>query len=198
MTRSDGRRRLILEMAKERFSRFGVKKTTMEEIAADARISKKTLYECYGNKEEVFVALFAQEALALRDRVFRRIERIGDPLDRLRAFAGAAFRELHDDSFMVRVLRDDGALYAPFLREEFRLGVEEGIIDLIQELLKDGIESKRIRPIDPHAIAYFLFKLFQSLTYARTASIRGGEKEFGQLMDLVLEGIVQRQTDPRG
>lgn len=198
MTRSDRRQSLILEVAKERFSRFGVKKTTMDEIAADAGISKKTLYECYRNKEDVFVALFAKEALALRDRVFRRIEKIEDPLDRLTAFARAAFRELHDDSFMFKVLRDDDALYAPFLKEEFRLGVEEGIIDLIRDLLNDGIEAKRIRPIDSHAVAYFLFKLFQSLTYARTSSIHGGEKEFRELMDLVLGGIARSQADLRG
>ena len=107
------------------------------------------------------------------------------------AFARAAFRELHDDSFMVKVLRDDDALYAPFLKEEFRLGVEEGIIELIRGLLEEGIEAKEIRSIDPHAVAYFLFKLFQSLTYARTASIRGGEKQFGELMELMLRGIVR-------
>lgn len=194
---SQGKKSLILEVAKERFSRFGVRKTTMDELAADAGISKKTLYECYRNKEDVFVALFAQEALALRGRVFRQIEKIDDPLDRLMGLLQAAFGELRGGSFMVEVLRDNDSLYAPFLKDEFRLRVEEGIIDLIRDLLNAGIKARRIRPIDPHTIAYFLFKLFQSLTYGRTASIRGNEKELMELIRLVLQGIARGQADRR-
>lgn len=191
------KRSLILRAAKDKFSRFGVKRTTMEEIAIDAGISKKTLYECYGNKEAVFVALFSQDALALRDRVFKRIQHIEDPLDRLEAFGRAAFRQLRSESFMVEVLRDEDGLYAPFLKEEFRLMVEKGIIDLISDILTAGIEAKRIRPIDPRTVAYFLFKLFQSLTYARTASIRGSEKELNELMEFLLQGIALRRSKGR-
>jgi len=56
----------LFEIAKERFDRFGFKKTTMDEIAMDARVSKKTIYENFKSKEDLFAALFMKEALAAR------------------------------------------------------------------------------------------------------------------------------------
>lgn len=43
----------ILLKADEMFMQFGFSKVTMEEIAAELGISKKTLYKCFSNKEHV-------------------------------------------------------------------------------------------------------------------------------------------------
>ncbi|MFC1606443.1 TetR/AcrR family transcriptional regulator [Candidatus Latescibacterota bacterium] len=43
----------ILKSAGDRFRHYGYKKTTVNEIAADVRISKKTLYAVYPSKEEI-------------------------------------------------------------------------------------------------------------------------------------------------
>jgi len=43
----------ILHTAYEKFQQYGFSKVTMEEIAADLGISKKTLYKYFSNKEHV-------------------------------------------------------------------------------------------------------------------------------------------------
>ena len=53
---------MILDKAKERFDRFGYKKTTMDEISRDCKISKKTLYELFSDKENLFNSLFCAKA----------------------------------------------------------------------------------------------------------------------------------------
>ena len=51
------RREMILDAAGARFQRFGYSKTTMEEVAADAGISKGTIYIYFQNKEDIFLEL---------------------------------------------------------------------------------------------------------------------------------------------
>jgi len=44
----------IIKTAQKRFSRHGLTKTTMEEIARDLRMGKATLYHYFKSKEEIF------------------------------------------------------------------------------------------------------------------------------------------------
>lgn len=50
----DYKKELIIKSAKERFAKFGLKKTSMTEIAADLKMSKATLYYYYKSKEEIY------------------------------------------------------------------------------------------------------------------------------------------------
>ena len=76
----------LMNIAKVRFERFGFKKTTLDEICSDARISKKTLYMFFKNKEDLFVSLFNNEALKSRKTVLGKLKNIEDPLEKIKKF----------------------------------------------------------------------------------------------------------------
>ena len=57
MAEQDLKRTMILEAALKRFKRFGLTKTTMEEIARDLEISKGSLYYYFSDKESIYVAV---------------------------------------------------------------------------------------------------------------------------------------------
>lgn len=50
----------ILEVATEQFSRFGVRTVTMEDIARQIGVSKKTIYQEFEDKRELVMAVFSQ------------------------------------------------------------------------------------------------------------------------------------------
>ncbi|MBN1533340.1 MAG: TetR/AcrR family transcriptional regulator [Spirochaetes bacterium] len=186
----------VLNAAKERFVRFGFKKTTMDEISGDARISKKTLYELFRDKEDLFVSLFIREALAAREYLFSNIEGLEDPREkllRLSAIIGDYFNQEH---FMVRVLRDDGALYTPYLKQSFLEQIEEETIRIISGILEEGIRKKRFRRMDTGIAGYAIFKLFQSFTYARTSYLQDDaasrRSQMRELMDFMLKGLATK------
>lgn len=188
----DNRKAQVLDAARERFLRFGVKKTTMDEICGDAGISKKTLYEFFRSKEDLFLAVFIREALSNRDYILQKVESIEGPLEKIRCMVRVAVERIRKQKFMIQVLSDESDLYAPYLKEPFRQQVESAILDLFVPLLEDGIRRGEIRRLEPRPVAYFMFKLFQTFTYAKTASIRGDEKDINELIDFVLEGISAR------
>jgi AcrR family transcriptional regulator len=48
-------RQAILEAARSRFLHYGYKKTTIDEIAADAGVGKGTVYLYFGGKEDILL-----------------------------------------------------------------------------------------------------------------------------------------------
>lgn len=50
------KREAILNAAKQRLRKYGIQKTTMQEIAKDAGIAVGTLYLYFKNKDEILVA----------------------------------------------------------------------------------------------------------------------------------------------
>ena len=185
----DERKEKILRAAKKRFERFGVKKTTMDEVAGDAGISKKTLYELFRSKDELFVSVFIRETLNVRELFLNEIALVDDPLEKIIQLFRAAVRGFREDSFLVRVLKDDEGLYVPFLKEQYRLQVEEGILEIISGILDQGVARGVIRPLKTWTASYLLFKIFQSVSYAKTASIKGDGDDLTTMLDLILRGI---------
>lgn len=53
-------RQRILEVATEQFARFGVRSITMEDLARQVGISKKTIYQEFENKKDLVKAVFAR------------------------------------------------------------------------------------------------------------------------------------------
>ena len=55
-----GRRELVLAAALETFARYGYRKTSMEDVARSAAISRPGLYLLFGSKQELFTAAVTQ------------------------------------------------------------------------------------------------------------------------------------------
>jgi len=186
----------LMDIAKGRFDRFGFKKTTMDEICSDARVSKKTLYKFFRDKEDFFVSLFNREALKSRKIVLGGLKNIEDPLEKIKKFMQVSREYFKKEPFMIRALRDEDGLYAPFLKEKYQVFVEEGILNILAGFLREGIEQGKFRNLDTHINAYIIFKLFQAFTYARTIPLsnnkNGEKKELDELIAFISRAVTKR------
>ena len=73
-----------IEAAFDVFARYGVRRTTMGEIAEQAGVSRQTLYASYANKEEILAAAMRHamdKTVTAIEADWATIEDIGDKLD---------------------------------------------------------------------------------------------------------------------
>jgi AcrR family transcriptional regulator len=84
------RRRQLLEAALDIFLKFGFRKTSMDEVARAAHVSRQGLYLHFSSKEALFRAV-VQHALA--SALARASERLADPALPTRARLAGAFDE---------------------------------------------------------------------------------------------------------
>src|ERR1700758_711263 len=52
----------LLDVAEQCFERYGIRRTTMEDIAAEARVSRPTLYRYFGDRESLLTAISQRRA----------------------------------------------------------------------------------------------------------------------------------------
>ena len=67
-TTKENLRERILEAAEKRLWHFGIKKTTIDEIAADAGVGKGTVYLYFESKEEIAIAIMGKYKAANVER----------------------------------------------------------------------------------------------------------------------------------
>lgn len=182
---------LILDKAKERIERFGLKKTTMDEISKECRISKKTIYEHFTDKEDMFKCLLLRECHKTIETLFLQMGDISDPLERLVLLIRNAISHFNQDNFITRILKDDD-LFVAFVNRKYHEIIDEEIIALIAQIIREGKEQGKFRDVDERIVAYAGFKLFQAFSYARTGPLRKDQDYTEILIDFLVNALVKK------
>jgi AcrR family transcriptional regulator len=86
MVNKEEYRKKIIVTAGQIFSRFGFKKTTMDEIAIALKMGKSSIYYYFASKEEIFEAVVRYEANVLRNELTRSIKSVESPVDKMRNY----------------------------------------------------------------------------------------------------------------
>src|SRR5690606_16619365 len=72
----------LVDAAEVCFSRFGVAKTTLEDIAGEAGVSRATVYRYFeGGRDEIILGVVLREARSLLAGLERRVQREATPTD---------------------------------------------------------------------------------------------------------------------
>ncbi len=161
------RRHAIMEAAKGRFQRFGFSKTTMEEIAADAGISKGTIYLYFQNKEDIFYELLGKEALDMERFLFRRVVDEPSVIRQLEMIFTGAMEYLQDHPYLDSILRRDVELVSTRILK-YIFSIEDHYVSVIEDYVRRGMEEGEIEQANPRIVAYVLYKVFEAFSYAST------------------------------
>jgi len=157
----------IVAIAQARFDHFGYKKTTMEEIASDAGVSKKTIYAYFPGKEALFSFVMDRVALGIRRGLMREIEGEADAIRRLEKMLTLILErsaeylrsEMPPLFTPVESLAQQAFKRAlrPLFAELIAQGIEENIFvagdpelaaDLISGIIGQGVELLKTRPVE--------------------------------------------------
>jgi len=187
------KRTQILTLAKKKFERFGFNKTTVDEIAKGASISKRTLYQEFENKEKILEELFMFEALSVRKAILNQINKIIEPTEKLQTFIRLALKYLDQNPFILSVLHDESGFFKPFLKDKPRI-IETGIEEIFVNILKEGVEKGIFRKMDEKIVGYCIFLLFKSLTYGRNSPDHPfGLNQTNEFINFIINGVIIKQ-----
>ena len=184
----DTLKNLILDRAQNRLDRFGFQKTTMDEISRDCKISKRTLYEHFQDKQHLFDCLIEREGRKDLETIFARMGEVPDPLDRLMQLLRTSIAFFSEDIFLTRLLKNDDALFSAMLKGKSQLLITEHLIKIINVIIAEGQEKGRIRPqVNGQVAAYIGFRLFQAFSYMRTIPFDEEKEKQGFYTDALVD-----------
>jgi AcrR family transcriptional regulator len=155
-----GRREALLAAARQQFTRYGFRRTAMEDIAREAGVSRPALYLHFRNKEELFRSLAASlQESALADAE-TALKATGGIADRVRAALEAKVARMievvHDSPHGAELLDASSRLCGDLaaasearlqrmLEDAFRAAARAGEVDLRGAGLSAGAAAELIR-----------------------------------------------------
>ncbi|GET28058.1 TetR/AcrR family transcriptional regulator [Prolixibacter sp. SD074] len=136
----------ILEQAQKLFQQFGLKKTTMDEIAIACGKAKSTLYHYFKGKEEVFDAVLHMEVINLRQHVKDKVEEYKKMLDKLQAYVIEFNLGIIQKTNLYYIVKQDSMFEARAKKHFFQMLDFEKLY--IMRILEDGYDSGEYRGVE--------------------------------------------------
>ncbi len=178
-------RTALLEAAAQRYSRYGPRKTTMEDVARAAGYSRATAYKHFASKDALYRALLDRSTQAFIDEVKASIAEPGAAPAKLRRIVEIAHGVYARSPVLLGAAAQDDEMRIEAIAGEAMRRQESQIIALLAEVLRAGVEAETIRPIDPELVAYLMFQLGNVLVI----------REFSGRPDFPLEKVLDSMDD---
>lgn len=130
----------ILKEAQKLFRQFGLKKTTMEDIARSMGKGKSTLYYYYCSKEEIFDAVISREMNDVFNLAKEAAEKADTAEDKLRTFTLTKIKALQKKSNLYRIVRGEMQETMPCMKH-VHTEYDQQEVKLVKNILNFGVAS---------------------------------------------------------
>ncbi len=156
----------IIDVARNMFARYGLRKTNIDELAHMARVAKATIYNYFGSKDSVYLAVLKKEADEIIGAILDSIDKEALPPEKLIALVKTKFNQMPKALNLLN-LEIDGAenRYPDSIAIRNDLFWKE--VEIIQDILEEGL-----------AKGFFYIKNIMLASKSIGYAIRGFERDW--------------------
>ena len=185
-----------MQAAERVFTRFGYKKATMQEIAAEAGISKGAIYMFFKSKEELFKTLVRRNMRKWWEIIEKAAKAESDPRDKIRAATLAKLTYAQKFVSAKRLSERHFEEAKQFIEKELKW-LEEREAELLERMFIEGQRQKIfVRFPDVKLVAFALVRAMRELEVPWVFAGRkiSTKKKVDLLMNLLFKGIEVRPS----
>ncbi|PIV52610.1 MAG: TetR family transcriptional regulator [Elusimicrobia bacterium CG_4_10_14_0_8_um_filter_37_32] len=193
MEKSVEKKNILLQVAQGIFARFGLFKTSVDEIAKTARMGKSSIYYYFKSKEDIFKAVLEKELKTLREKIITAIAEAKSPQEKLRIFIITRMKYTKELANIYGALKDEYLRHYAFI-QKLRANYDHEEINTVKNILQEGMKGRVFFIKDLELTSFAIGTAIKGLEY--DWAIRVGEKELEETIDGLLEvlfyGITKR------
>ena len=193
------RREEIIDAAEQEFTKYGYENVSMDSIAKESQFTKRTVYQYFSSKEELFITVAARVHRRLIEYYKKELNKKRDSYKTLHAigFAYVQFAMEHPESLILlkaNFLPVDPS--SPGLME--LLAYRDEGLRIISELIRSGQKEKTIKSnLDPEKTALsitclivgYFHLIIRNLEDTNPAAIKGKHDMITNSLELIFQGI---------
>jgi TetR/AcrR family transcriptional repressor of mexJK operon len=164
----NSKRQAILRAAKQAFLAQGYSGVSMEAIAEASPVSKPTLYSHFKGKQELFAAVIGAQCEALLDTLARAKTELRDPVEGLKAIAGAFIELIYsrDALRLYRLIIAEQQQFPELGAQVYRSGPEP-VLKLLADYLTELDSRGAVRVPDVNRSSKLLIGLLKGDEHLR-------------------------------
>ncbi len=183
----------ILQAAIKVFDKYGLRKTTMRDIAESAGMSKSSLYYYFRDKKKILSSVIRQEAEILIEKLRTAVQQAASPQEKLQAYVVTRMHLLFELSIYYASLTEAYLEQYTFIEQE-REAFTNFENSTIQEILSDGIDMGIFRISDVITTAKMLIIIMKGLELRLIIgkSMDDLDETVSTMLDILLQGLETR------
>ena len=152
----------IIETAETLFHKFGFKKVSMDEIAREAGVTKKTIYAYFPSKEELLKYFILQEIKHMKN-IIEEVESTNDDFfDMINQGIYKLLKYRKERDFLNIMTNEAEILKNPIVIQSLKL-IDDQIQDYIKEKLIIAKDKGYIYYEDLEITAFLIYKMYIAL-----------------------------------
>ena len=194
MSQKDNIKESIVVAASEVFSKYGYRKTTMDDIAMAMNKRKSSIYYYFRNKEEIFQAVLEKEVILLKSRLQDAVGNKKHPRGKLKAYILTRMEGIERMLNFYSAIKTEYLAQFEFM-ERIRHKYDQEEISNVQEILEGGIETGDFRIEDPYLASIAIvtsMKGFEIPLFIKGKRGRDIEKRVDKLLKMLFNGILSK------
>jgi len=153
------KRSAILSAALGLFSRFGLHGTTVDQVAARAKVSKSNLLYYFASKEELYVAVL-RDLLHVWLEPLRGFSADQDPREAIASYIRNKLVLSRDRPDASRLFCLEMVQGAPLLRDELANELRE-LVERKSAVIRAWVTEGQLAPVEPHHLVFALWATTQ-------------------------------------
>lgn len=191
--KKDEVRARIIQVAAKIFTRYGFKKTSMEEIAVASKKGKSSIYYYFSSKEDIFKAVVEMEAEVLKKDLRLEIAKVEDPIEQLKKYILFRMHKMNTLTNFYAAMKSDCVKHLNFI-EKIRKDYDKNEIKLVSEILERGMKTGQFIIADPGLSAVALVTAMKGLEIPLFLNKEHGkiEDRLENLIRMLFYGLVKR------
>jgi len=134
---NDNKQKIRIAGAFEKhFRHFGFKKTTVDDVAADLGISKKTIYSFFDSKDEIFYFIVNRKAKERREMIEEKIMHLESAMQKMEEMIRinfSEFRKMHKRKLSAFDEQFQSEIASGAFRQAFKR--------LVSNIIEEGVEN---------------------------------------------------------
>ena len=186
-------REQIIEASRQIFSRFGFKKTTMDEIAQGVRKGKSSIYYYFSSKEDIYKAVIEKEAALIRDELASAIGKVDDPIEKLKTYVTVRMRTFHAMVNFYEAIKNEFLTHLDFINK-IREKYDKEEMQMVESFLKDGVNRNQFIVDNTELAAIAIVTAMKGLEIPlfKYNNQLNWDERIDHLLNVLLYGIVRR------
>ncbi len=177
----------LLQKGREYFIKYGLKKTSVDDLVRAAGIAKGSFYRFFDSKEALFLAVHEASEAKLRTDLMRRLEGIKEPADKLRVFLKSSFAILEEDPLMLAVFgKGELESFSGFIASRQYEEHYHQSITFMEDLIRQWQQEGVIRPLDAQVAGNMIASAFFTFLQKETL----GAAMYARVTDMLVECLV--------
>jgi len=185
-------KRKIFETAMQLFADKGYEATSIEEITATVGVAKGTLYYHFSSKEEIFNFLVEEGMKLLKNSIQIKTDKVSSYIDKIRAIILIQIKVIVKYESLITII-----LSQMWGKEERNKRSRQYVfeyLNIVEKIVREGIEKGEIIDRDPEVIASEIFSLTSScLIYKlKTEKNLDIQSMYKEIEKIAISGIMKQ------